>query len=77
MPLDITKDIDRKYKNWQGKDIEITHVQVTYYTPKDDYKRIVVVPIEKANDLANKKGIRGAYVSEMYDKEEAIQRGYL
>ncbi|WP_053361941.1 hypothetical protein [Bacillus sp. FJAT-27251] len=77
MPHDITGDIDRKYTNWLGKEIEITHVQVTYYTPKDDYKRVEAVPIDKANQLANKPGVRGAYVSEMYDKDEALKRGYM
>ncbi|PET77568.1 hypothetical protein CN514_00795 [Bacillus sp. AFS001701] len=77
MPLDITGNIENNYYNAHDELVEITHVEVTYYTPKDDYKHFQILPIEKANEFANKKGINGAYVSTLYLKEEAINNGWI
>lgn len=78
MPRDIIEDyMKTPYENWRGEMIEITHVEVTYYVPSDDNKRVVVLPIGEANELANRKGVNGPYVSKAITKEEAIERGYL
>lgn len=66
------------YKNAQGKMIEITHVEVTYYEfKKDDNKRFIILSVDKANEFANKKGIDNPFVSALYDKEEAIKSGWI
>ncbi len=81
LPRDILTDAGVSkvpYKNAQGKMIEITHVQVTYYElKKDDRKRFITLPIDKANEFANQKGINGPYVSASYDKEEAKKSGLI
>lgn len=77
MPHDITGHIERKYTSAAGEDVEITHVVVTYYKGKTDIKHIKVLPIELANNFANQRGIRGAFVSAMIDKKEAIANGYI
>ncbi|MFD6511023.1 hypothetical protein [Bacillus sp. NPDC060175] len=75
MPRDILTDAGvpkEAYKNAQGKMIEITHVQVTYYElKKDDRKRFIILSVDKANKFANQNGINGPYVSASYDKEGA------
>ena len=76
MPRDIIGDKKVPYKNWEGKTVEFTHVEVTYYVPTDDNKRVIVLPIDMANEFANKEGIRGPYVSAGIMREEAIERGY-
>ncbi|MCU5662301.1 hypothetical protein OCB16_24310 [Bacillus cereus] len=81
MPRDILTDegVPREpYKNAQGKTIEITHVEVTYYEfKKDDRKRSKILPVDKANEFANQKGINGPYVSATYDKEKALKNGWI
>lgn len=71
MPRDILENVPLKpYKNASGKTIEITHVEITYYKPTDDNKRIITLPVEEANEFANKKGIYNPFVSAIYDKDE-------
>lgn len=64
------------YKNSHGEIVEITHVVVIYYLPVDDNKRLIVLPVDEANEFVNRKGIYGPYVSEAINKNEAIKRGY-
>lgn len=75
--LDITSHIDNNYLNASGELIVITHVTVTYHVPEHDHKLHRIMPIEKANEFASQNGIYGAYVSAIYDKEEAIEKGFL
>jgi hypothetical protein len=79
LPIDITKGVPKDpYQNAQGKTIEITHVEVTYYEfKKDDRKRFITLPTNEANEFANRKGINGAFISQWYDKEEAKQKGLI
>ena len=76
---DILEDLPKEpYENAQGKMIEITHVEVTYYEfKKDDNKRVTILPVEKANEFANKKGVDNPFVSAWFDKEEAKERGWI
>lgn len=76
---DILKDVRiDPYENAQGKIIEITHVEVTYYEfKKGDYKRFKILSVDKANEFANQKGIDNPFVSASYDKEEAIKKGWI
>ncbi|MGG3925689.1 hypothetical protein ABET51_06780 [Metabacillus fastidiosus] len=73
MARDIIDHIETKYINTLGQEIEITHVEITYHTPNDDYKHSITLPIEKANDFANRNGIRNPYISATYDKQEVIE----
>ncbi|MGH1110953.1 hypothetical protein [Bacillus paranthracis] len=79
MARDILTNVPKEpYRNAQGKMIEITHVEVTYYEfRKSDNKRLKLLSIDKVNEFANQKGIDNPFVSAWYDKEEAIKSGWI
>lgn len=78
MARDILEHVKKEpYLNALGNIIEITHVEVTYYEfHKDDNKRTIILSLAEANEFANKTGITNPYVSAVYDKEEALRRGF-
>lgn len=77
MPRDLVENLKEPFTNWRGEVIETTHLEITYYVPSDDNKRITVLPIDAVNEFANRNGINGPYVSGRIDKKEAIERGLL
>ena len=77
MSISITNHIKRKFKNANGEEKVITHVRIKYRSPVSDYDQFRIVPIEKADEFANKKDVWGAFVEVAFEAEEAKLLGLL